>query len=70
MKKRDYLKDGYVNAAVIIFIVTTSWPIGSLLDGKPFVPGLFTVTYYAAVFMLCLVLLLVGVRRVRSQISG
>ena len=29
VKKRDqsnqYLKDGYVNAAVIIFIVTSSW---------------------------------------------
>ena len=71
VKKRDqskqYLKDGYVSAAVIIFIVTSSWPIGRLLDGQPFVPGRFTATYYAAVLEVCFVLLFIGVSRVRSQ---
>jgi hypothetical protein len=73
VKKRDqfrqYLKDGYVNAAVIILIVTSSWPIGRLLDGVPFVLGRFTAIYYAAVLAACLALLVIGVRRVRSQRS-
>jgi hypothetical protein len=73
MRKRDrsrqYLKDGYVNAAVIILIVTSSWPIGRLLDGIPFTLGRFTAIYYSVVLTGCLALLIVGVRRVRGQSS-
>ena len=72
MNKRDhstrqYLKDGFINAAVIIFFVNISFPIGRLLDGEPFEIGPFSATYYAAVLIVCFTLLFIGVRRVRSQ---
>ena len=71
MKKRyqskQYYKNGYVNAAVTIFIVTNSSVVGRLLDGQPFMPGVFTATYYSAVFVVCFILLFIGVRRARSQ---
>ena len=66
-QSRKYLKNGYVNAAIVILMTTVVYPIGNFLEGRPIIPGLFTATYYAVVLTLCLILLLIGVRRVRSQ---
>jgi len=64
------LKNGYLTAAFVIFVVNIGWPIGDLLDGRPVVPGRFTAIYYGVVVTVCALLLFIGIKRASKGYGG
>lgn len=62
-----FLKDGFVQAALIIIIFSVTPLLGRALDGDTTVFGRFMATYYLVVAAICTVLFFIGVRRVRGR---
>lgn len=65
-----YFKDPYIFASLVIFVTLGTSPIGRLLDGRAAFAGPYSAALCLAALLACVVLTIVGIRRVRVRTEG